>query len=345
MPISFILQCLFYDRPRRMQKLKLLMHSEDQLLNYIDQLDNNDPFKTIAKDRFLTLGQVVAQMKAFKIHWLDSTHTLFPASVLELPDPPMGLFYLGDIQSLSAELIGVVGTRRPSITAHARVESILAEFYGLSTISGGALGIDALVHQFSLEFNVPTIAVLASGLDQLTPRTNARLFKKLIDSGRGCIISECPPGVLPKPYFFPQRNRLIAVLSTKLIVIEAAKRSGAVLTANLAAGFGKDVGALVSGYGAQQSEGCYELMNDGAYVIGNRKMLHDFLGTQMKQNGKDGLDETNQLLSMIPVEPIHIEDLALRLAMPLNKLIEHVTALSLNEDVVVFSGQMVRRNA
>ena len=177
------------------------------------------------------------------------------------------------------------------------------------------------------------------------PKNKSIAFQKVIRSGRGCIISECPPGVVPKPYFFPQRNRLIAALSRKVIVVEAAQRSGAVLTANLAAGLGKDVGAIVSGFNSPQSVGCYLLMNDGAYVIGNRGMFADFLGIVGSHCSSDLIDISNDLLDSIPTEPIHVEDLSTQLAIPLDKMIEYVTSLSLNGDVIISSGQMVSRIA
>ena len=138
---------------------------------------------------------------------------------------------------------------------------------------------------------------------------------------------------------------MIAALSRKVIVVEAAQRSGAVLTANLAAGLGKDVGAVVAGFNSPQSMGCYLLMNDGAFVIGNRGMFADFLGILDPHSSLCSSENSNDLLESIPTEPIHVEDLSSQLAIPLDKMIEYVTSLSLNGDVIISSGQMVSRIA
>ena len=182
--------------------------------------------------------------------------------------------------------MALLGLERHPGLAPYRIETMMGLISNYCIVSGGALGVDAMVHDQALLRHLPTIAILASGLDCMMPQTNRPLFNRILDSGQGCIISECPPGVRPKAYFFPQRNRLIAALSSKLIVVEAAKRSGALLTANLALGMAADVGAMVGAFNSPQSEGCYELMNDGAMVIGNGADLCCFwaLSTKLKRN-------------------------------------------------------------
>ena len=127
---------------------------------------------------------------------------------------------------------------RASVMAPYRIESIMRFVSGYCIVSGGALGVDAMVRDQALVQHLPTIAVLASGLDAMVPRTNQRFFNEsLIPAGgasyRNVIL------VCPKPYYFPQRNRLIAALSSKLIVIEAAKLSQVLLTANWASDGGR----------------------------------------------------------------------------------------------------------
>ena len=180
----------------------------------------------------------------------------------------------------------------------------------------------------------------------MVPQSNFSLFQRMIQSGYAGIVSECPPGVRPRPYFFPQRNRIIAALSSKLIVIEAAKRSGALITANLALGMAADVAAMVGAFNSPQSEGCYQLMNDGAAVIGNHQDLCDFLDLSVqKDTTVSSTSPYEHFLEDIPVEPIHIHDLAQRLSLSIDKLIEYVTVLSLNGDVIISSGQMVAKRA
>lgn len=348
MNLSFCLQCVFYDRLRLLHHIKHHVATIDDLRHYITTTYHSDnPFKRQALNRMDELSTVQKKMAIHNIHWLDSSHTHYPEQLAFLDDAPLGLFYVGNPAHLTDSLMGIVGTRRPSINVSDRLRSIVAMMTGHSTLSGGAMGIDAMVHDYSLTHRIPTVCILASGLDYMTPRINQALFERVITSNIGCIVAECPPGVRPKPYYFPHRNRLIAILANKLIVVEATKRSGAVLTANLSAGFGRDVAAIVGGYNAPQSEGCYDLINDGAYAIGNSHDLNEFLG--LIHTGHAVVPSAascgdDQLLTMIPSDAIHIEELAHKLTIPLGTLIEHVTRLSLNGAVTISSGQMIQRS-
>ncbi len=346
MQISLLLQSVFYDRPRMIRQVRSLVRDDKDLQSFIQSLPANDPFRSEALLRLKRRYRMLDQMRRHHIQWLDIEHANYPAQFHQLPDPPMGIFYKGNIMNHNMKCLGLVGSRKASVMAPYRIESMMALITGYCIVSGGALGVDAMAHQEALRHGLPTIAVLASGLDSMTPKTNRALFDQIIGSGQGGILSECPPGVSPRPYFFPQRNRLIAALSSKLIVIEAAKRSGALLTANLALDMAADVAAMVGAFNSPQSEGCYQLMNDGAMVIGHENDLCDFLGiNDCIQSKKERLDDSDMgwFLDLIPVEPIHLDDLAMRLSVSIDQVIEYVTHLSLNGDVIIFSGQMVSK--
>ena len=346
MQLSLLLQSLFYDRPRMNREVRSLVHDEQELMSFIHSLPDTDPFRSEAFLRMKRRYRLLDQMRKHQIQWVEIDHPHYPAQFHQLHDPPLGIFYRGDISLLSMKCLGLVGSRKASVMAPYRVESIMQLITDRCIVSGGALGVDAMVHGEAMACGLPTVAVLASGLDYMVPQTNRSLFQRILSSGNGCILSECPPGVRPRPYFFPQRNRLIAALCSKLIVIEAAKRSGALLTANLALGMAADVAAMVGSFNSPQSEGCYELMNDGAMVIGNHHDLCDFLGIDYKAQVKTSpiFDaHVLQFLEVIPMEPIHIDDLALKLSLSIDKVIEYVTLLSLNGDVIISSGQLVSR--
>jgi DNA processing protein len=345
MPFTLLLQSVFYDRPRMNREVRSLVRDEASLLSFIGGLPQTDPFRAEAFLRVKRQARLLDQMRKHEIQWVDIEHANYPSQFHQLHDPPFGIFYRGNASLLKLKGLGLVGSRKASVMAPYRIESMMRSIRDYAIISGGALGVDALVHREALACGLPTVAVLASGLDHMVPLTNRALFQKIISSGHGCILSECPPGVRPRPYFFPQRNRLIAALSHKLIVIEAAKRSGALLTANLALGMSADVAAMVGAYDSPQSEGCYQLMNDGAMVIGNHNDLCEFLGLNPSTAGRSATVDQSlvQFLAEVPMEPIHIDDLAFKLSMSIDKIIEYVTLLSLNGDVVISSGQMVSR--
>ena len=346
MHITLLLQSIFYDRPRLLHKVKDGLKNETDVLRFIQALPVNDTFRLEAIARFNQRYQMLEVMKAHQIAWVGINDDYYPPQFHQLHDPPLGLFYRGQLMAHNMMCCGIVGSRKASVMAPYRIESMMGLISNYCIVSGGALGVDAMVHDQALLRHLPTIAILASGLDCMMPQTNRPLFNRILDSGQGCIISECPPGVRPKAYFFPQRNRLIAALSSKLIVVEAAKRSGALLTANLALGMAADVGAMVGAFNSPQSEGCYELMNDGAMVIGNGADLCCFLGIEyqtQKESASHLTEPMIQFLENLPVDPIHLDDLSHRLSMRLEKVVEYVTFLSLNGDVIISSGQMVSK--
>ncbi|MGC6366362.1 MAG: DNA-processing protein DprA [Candidatus Marinamargulisbacteria bacterium] len=342
MPIKFILQSLLFDRPRLLAQFAATIQSEKDMQDVVLNLPATDPFRRILVKRLALLSNQYDQLSALNITWVDDDHPLYPAGFRQLTDPPLGVFMHGVLPASLSGAVAIVGTRRPSLLAASRVASLVQSLKGMVVVSGGALGIDAMAHQQALNQSYKTVAVLASGLDKMTPITNQGLFEQMIESGLGAVITECPPGTVPKPYYFPQRNRLIAAMTSKVIVVEAAKRSGAVLTANIAAGLGRDVAAVVGGYNAPQSEGCYELMNDGAFAIGNADQLAHFLGIQPLLGCAQPMQD-DDLLAQIPAEPISIESLATQLDMSLTELIEEVTQMSLNGDVIISAGQQVHR--
>ncbi len=348
MDISLVIQCLGYDRPRYLQAMSESCQSGADIEAYIRSLPAQDPFQGVAMKRYHDMSTIPSRMERGGMGWLPWSDVAWAQPIPPNCDPPMGVFFKGNTGLLTQTMIGIVGTRKPSLLARDRVAETVALCTGQVSLSGGALGVDALVHDESLTAGTPTIAVLASGLDEMTPKTNLRLFHRIVDSGLGCIITEYPPGVVPKPYFFPQRNRLIAALSNRLIVVEAAKRSGAVLTANLAAQYGIDVGAFMGGYNAAQSVGCYGLIHDGAFAIATTELLCEFLGVlvpQVVDPTEDTADNTavDPVLAIISAEPVSMDRLATALQWPMGQVIERVTVLSLQGKVLVLSGQRVVR--
>jgi DNA processing protein len=346
MPLSLILQLIFYDRPRRLKAIWSKVKTESDVGDIIKDWPKKDAFRSEAIQRFNMRHAMSEKMQKYHIHWVGMENEQYPVQFHQLYDPPVGIFYKGQLMVNRIKCCAIVGSRKASLMASYRVASLMKVISNYCIISGGALGVDAMAHQEALNCQLPTAAVLASGLDYLYPQTNRAIFDRLLLSGNSCIISECPPGVRPKPYFFPQRNRLIAALCSKLIVVEAAMQSGALLTANGALGLSADVAAMVGSYNSPHSEGCYALMNDGAFVIGSDKDACQFLGLKSVSRERKASSNNAQLadfLDAIPMDPIHIDDLAYRTSLALDKIIEYVTFLSLNGDVIVSAGQMVCR--
>ncbi|MGH9366999.1 MAG: DNA-processing protein DprA [Thermoanaerobaculia bacterium] len=190
----------------------------------------------------------------------------YPRPLKEIADPPLLLFALGHLERLRSPAVAVVGSR--NATRYGReVSSRLGgglSAVGVSVVSGLARGVDAAAHEAALEGPGGTIAVLGCGLDVDYPRENARLKDEI--ARLGVVLSEFPPGSEPLPQNFPIRNRIIAGLSAGVVVVEASRRSGSLITARLAADFGRDVFAVPGSVFSETSTGAHELLRDGAIL-------------------------------------------------------------------------------
>jgi DNA processing protein len=189
-----------------------------------------------------------------------------PSHLTSLPDAPPWLFVRGSIPSGPA--VAVVGSRRATrygLELARRIGRTVGGS-GWPVISGLALGVDAAAHEGCLEVGGTAVAVLGSGIDVWYPRSNRRLGERIVESGGG-IVSEFGPGIAPEPWRFPFRNRIISGLASVVIVVEAAVRSGALITAHLAVAHGREVMAVPGDIDRLTSAGCNLLIRDGAHPI------------------------------------------------------------------------------
>ncbi|MGF1667147.1 MAG: DNA-processing protein DprA, partial [Acidimicrobiia bacterium] len=189
-----------------------------------------------------------------------------PAGLTSLPDAPPWLFVRGAIPTGPA--VAVVGSRRATrygLELARRIGRTVGGS-GWPVVSGLALGVDAAAHEGCLEVGGTALAVLGSGVDVWYPRSNRRLGERILESGGG-IVSEFGPGITPEPWRFPFRNRIISGLASVVIVVEAAVRSGALITAHLAVAQGREVMAVPGDIDRATSVGCNLLIRDGAHPI------------------------------------------------------------------------------
>jgi DNA protecting protein DprA len=206
--------------------------------------------------------QVLEKLAEFKINFL------IPGNQFdELPAPPIGLTYRGDIQLLERRIVAIVGTRNPTPYGSKVAAEFAANFADREWVvaSGGAYGIDSAAHKGALMSEGETIAVMASGLDVLYPAGNSRLFSAIEENG--LLISEYMPGTPALPFRFLNRNRIIAAISEGTIVVEAAFRSGSLRTARDAESIRRKVLAIPGPINSPLSEGCHRLIGEGAAVI------------------------------------------------------------------------------
>ncbi len=226
-----------------------------------------------SRDESLLLTDV-ATCATEKITLLAAGEPGFPESLLETNCAPPLLYVRGLLETLSLPQVAIVGSRNPTGAGRAIARDFAEHFArtGLGITSGLALGIDTAAHEGALTGGGPTVAVCGTGLDTLYPEANRRLADRISD--QGALLSEFPPGTPPLPQNFPQRNRLISALSLGVLVVEAARRSGSLITARYAGEQGREVFAIPGSIHSPQSHGCHQLIRSGAKLV---ETVHDVL--------------------------------------------------------------------
>jgi DNA processing protein len=209
---------------------------------------------------------------------LRITDPLYPPRLRELASPPSALFLHGDPDLLSLPQIAVVGSRNPSTGGRRNAHDFAAHLAaaGLVIGSGLATGIDAAAHQGALDADGLTLAVTGTGLDRVYPASNRTLAHDI--AMNGLLVSEFPTGTPPLPAHFPRRNRILAGLALGTLVVEAALKSGSLITARLAAEAGREVFAIPGSIHNPLSRGCHALIRDGAKLVETGQHVLEELG-------------------------------------------------------------------
>lgn len=234
------------------------------------------------------------------LHAGDDRHILalddprYPAALLDLPDAPLLVYARGSLDALQPAAVAIVGSRRASHeglrNAQALAEALARR--GIVVTSGLAEGIDAAAHQGALEGapagQASTIAVTGAGIDRIYPAHHLPLARRVLEQG-GLVLSEQPLGSAPMRANFPRRNRMIAALSRGTLVVEAALRSGSLITARQAAELGREVMAVPGSIHNPLSHGCHHLIRDGATLIETVDDILQALG--MVSPGQDASDQ------------------------------------------------------
>lgn len=266
------------------------------------------------------------------VTWQDSD---YPANLKSLENCPPLLYVRGTLCEDDVWSIAIVGTRRASVYGRevsGRLASDLARA-GVTIVSGLALGIDTIAHRTALDAGQRTIAVLGSGVDQIYPPENRGLAAQIAENG--AVVSEYPLGTRPEANNFPPRNRVISGLSKAVVIVEAPKRSGALITARFAAEQGRDVFAVPGNITSPGSAGCNDLIRKGAApllesqdVLDQLKLEH-LVEVKYQQQALPLDPDEDRILEYLSLEPIHVDDLVRRSELPSAQIASMLTMLEL----------------
>lgn len=280
----------------------------------------------------------IQKIKKHNVQMITFDNENYPESLKQIDAPPMILYTKGSFKQDDKYAIAIVGSRMMTEYGKRVAEKIASELssYGITVISGMAKGIDTISHKGALNAGGRSIAVLGCGIDRPYPYENTELFKSLCKSG--CVISEFPMGTPPNKENFPKRNRLISGLSLGVVVVEATKESGSLITANYALEQNKEVFAVPGNITSKSSIGTNDLIKKGAKLVQNvediLEELHPKLigleGYSLRLLSKktsaavvaiDIGDDEKKVLNAIGNNHIHIDDIARILKLAPNRLL------------------------
>ena len=290
--------------------------------------------------------------------WLeDDAHHLvalgdddYPAMLAEIPGPPKQLYVLGDIDALHLPALAIVGSRNPTQggvrNAHDFARHLAGQ--GFTIVSGMAQGIDAAAHEGALDGGGKTVAFLGTGIDRVYPAVNRDLAHRI--ARQGALVSEYPLGAPPERWHFPERNRLISGLGLGTLVVEAARRSGSLITARLAGEQGREIFALPGSIHNPLSRGCHELIRQGAKLVETAgDILAELrpLAGHLRETTEDTApgpgfpdadDDYNELRKVLSHDPATINELEQQSGLTIDQLSSMLLILELHGEVESLSG-------
>lgn len=279
----------------------------------------------------------------------------FPRLLAEIDDPPLMLFIRGKIEKRDAIAIGMVGTRHCTHYGRTMAERFAKglAMRGITVISGLARGIDGICHESTLSVGGRTIAVLGSSVTDIYPPEHDELAERI--ACNGALISETHPFAKPKAGVFPQRNRIISGLSLGVLVVEAADRSGSLITARHAGEQGRDVFAIPGPVTSRMSKGCHQLIRDGATLVCDAEEILEHLGplvegvdvsegVKIKHPAELQLNEIEQqVLQAIDSEPMDIDAVVRSSGLPIPRVLSTISVLEMRGLIKRPSGRSVCR--
>ncbi len=274
----------------------------------------------------------VVQAGVRAVTWEDPD---YPALLKEAPAPPFLLYVRGRLEPEDSWAVAVVGTRRASAYGRTVTRQLVQGLVqnGITIVSGLARGIDGVAHRTALESGGRTIAVLGCGVDQVYPPEHRGLALKIVE--QGALISEYPLGTMPEAKNFPPRNRIISGLSLGVLITEAGKRSGALITATYAAEQGRDVLAVPGSILAAGSVGTNRLIQDGAkLVLEAADVLQELNLTMVAQNIQvqkivPATETEAAILSCMGPEPVHVDELGQASGLPISHVASTLALMEL----------------
>ncbi len=281
------------------------------------------------------------------INFITLEDNNYPKLLKEISNPPAVLYYKGDLNRCNFERnLAVVGSRKASTNGKQSLKRIIDELKNtdICIVSGLALGIDTTAHNLAIENNLATIGVIASGFDYIYPSQNKDLYKK-IEEEQGVIFTEYYPTFKPIAFRFPQRNRIVTGLSKGTLVVEAAIKSGALISANLTLEQGRELMCIPGAINNPNTEGIYKLLKNGATMVTETNDILEALSWEIKTVKTDSDEKFNNLneveklvVDSIKIEPLAFDTIQAKTKLQTDELLTCLTMLELKGIIIQVDG-------
>lgn len=257
-------------------------------------------YENIIANRTLEyINRLIEYLDRKEMVYISRNNPRYPTLLAQIPDPPVGIFYLGSLPADNITKVAIIGSRKCSeyglIVARHFARPLAAA--GVLIVSGMAKGVDSIAHKGALQGGGQTIAVLGCGIDICYPAESRELRAEIIKNG--CVLSEYWPGVRPKPQYFPARNRIISGLSQAVIITEATLKSGTLITVDQAQDQGREVLAVPGNISSRLSQGTNQLIREGAHPVCSYEDILDVLGITPIDEDINALNNDNNTQNQI----------------------------------------------
>lgn len=342
----------------------LLQHCEAEEIfhakkAYLEKIEGIGPIKAASITAFKDFSEAEEEIKfieKYKIKTLFLSDKDYPQRLLNCYDSPTLLYYKGEADMNASKIIAIIGTRSHTDYAKQVTEKIVKELaeQNVIIISGLAFGVDAIAHKAALKNDLPTVGVLAHGLDQIYPYEHAGLAKDMIKHAGG-LLTEFRSKTKPDKHNFPTRNRIVAGMSDATVVIETGIKGGSMITAELANGYNKDVFALPGKVTDTKSAGCnYLIKNNKAMLLTDGKEILEVMGWEEKKSQKTKIKSQKELFielskdEKIVVEILkekdsaHIDEINLKSGLSSSAVAAAILNLELQNVMVSLPGKIYR---
>jgi DNA processing protein len=324
-------------------KLKLVEGVGDKLSSFIK--NNQAAYERAERE--------IVFVEKHNIQLLTFSDEVYPRRLKECYDAPPVLYYKGSADLNSIRVVSIVGSRKATHYGKTLCNELVEALadYDVIVVSGLAYGIDSFAHKASVSYNIPTVGVLGHGLDQIYPASNRNLAREMI--GNGGLLSEFPFYTKPERQNFPQRNRIIAGMADVVIVVEAAIQGGALITAEIANNYNRDVCAFPGNINQEYSAGCnFLIKSHRAHLISRAKDLEYLMNWEQVETAPKGIqlqlelslsDHEKKVHTLIKQhQSLNIDEISAKLNLPQSKLTITLLELEMKGLLVALPGKVFR---